>query len=267
MTNAEILNLVLGAAAVILPLIFGSAWWRAKTGRLGAIIEAAALAAVEAQNRERVNAARNDPDTGGGVGSISVRTGMVAKSNAINDAVVAIAHATKTPAGEVVARLTPVIADAIEAGVVAIKKKQNPDIPPASINLFPLLALFVTLSASLSACQSLPDGWKDSNAVNLDRVAVVAAETVYCEPASPDPAVQNLGWIGSAGEAQYKMDSAIEKQERVRRAAREMMRAAKTTGLSDWGALAASIRETCAVAANDADQVLGLLLAAIRTPN
>jgi hypothetical protein len=134
MSNTEIWNLILGAAAVILPLIFGSAWWRAKTGRMGAVIEAAALAAVEAQNRERVDVARADPNSGGGVGSIPARVGMAAKHNAMQDTIVAIAHATKTPAGDVVAQLAPVISEAIERGVEAIKKKQNPDLPTPSAN-------------------------------------------------------------------------------------------------------------------------------------
>lgn len=264
--DSDTLNIILGLAAIILPLIFGSAWWRAKTGKVGAMIEAAALAAVESQNRERVNVARADPNSGGGVGSIPARVGMTAKHNAMTDTITAIAHATKTPAGDVVAQLAPAISDAIERGVEAIKKRQNPDLPAASASLFPLVLLFCALS--VSACSTLPAGWRDSNADALDAVAVSAAVKVFGPDASPNEAA--LASVGHAGAAEYANTAggAVDKQARLRRAAREMVRLAATVSppYADAGLLAAEIRRVCGVPGCDADQILGLLLAAIRSP-
>ena len=133
MPTEQIVALICAVAPTLLAALFATKWWKEKTGATGRIIEAAAMAAVAAQNRERVNADRADPSSGRGVGSVSLAVAKTAKSNAVSDAAVAIAGALNPTAGELAGKLVPVISEAVERAVEAAK----PKVPKAVENLFP----------------------------------------------------------------------------------------------------------------------------------
>ena len=125
------------------------------------------------------------------------------------------------------------------------------------------------LAVCLSAvgCVSVPAGYTDSNAAAVSRVADAAATVIYTTTA-PTPATAILASAGHAGAAQYWADAATDKQDRIRKALAVELRTAQLQDATvrDWAALATAIRSTLKVSANDSDQCLGLLLAAIRLP-
>ena len=270
MDNTELWAALASLLAVVLPLIFGSAWWKAKTGKTGAIIAAAATAAVEAQNRERVDADRANPESGRGVGKVSGVVAIVAKRNAVADALVGIARATNTPQGEIAAQMIGPVSDAIEVAVEAVKKARNPDLNPASAARLPGVLLLFALALSLSACSTLPKGWSESNPDAWDAVAVAACERVYAPDASTIAPVPTLAATGRTGAITYQAmrETKIDKGLCAAAAVRAMELRAKTlpAPLVGYEAIAAAVLEVCAVPASDADQMLGLMVGAIRSP-
>ncbi len=119
-----------------------------------------------------------------------------------------------------------------------------------------------------SGCASLPAGWEESDADQLEAVAQACAAQVYCAPEPPRPEIVVLRSAGLVGAAAYRKAMELaggEKEEWIRAGVRAAVGWAQRRypELKDVG-LAQLIRSECGVAANDADQVLGLLLAGLR---
>lgn len=120
----------------------------------------------------------------------------------------------------------------------------------------------------LAGCQTgLPAGWNASNPTAWGNVATVAQERVYGPEAPTTAPVPMLAATGRVGAAEYQALSlaAVPTQECARAAVRAMREYCETlTPPMDYTALTATIRAVCGVAANDADQCIGLMVAARR---
>lgn len=268
---ANILPILVGAAIAAVPAAFAAIkatkWWP-KLGPIGPIIEAAALTSVRGLNTFVVNPAKADTSTG--VGVLPRDVAKAAKSHAVTETAVAVAKQINLPVGLVLEKFEPVIDSAVEAAVNACKA---PDLPQASVDLFPgkgaLTSLLLVCAAllSLSGCVSVPNGWKDSNADQLKAISVSLSAKVFAPDASTEQPVPTLATAGRAGAAKYSSETTIgvDKQERILHGVEEELRSAKSAsiGIVDYGSLAATIRAVSERIGNDADQCLALLLSAL----
>lgn len=120
----------------------------------------------------------------------------------------------------------------------------------------------------LAGCQTgLPTGWESSNPTAWGNVATMAQERVYGPDATTDAPVPVLAATGRVGAVEYQTLSlaAVPTQECARAAVRAMRQYCETLATPwDYATLTAAIRAVCGVAANDADQCLGLMVAAKR---
>ena len=271
---ANILPILIGAAITAVPAAFAAIkatnWWP-KLGPVGPMIESAAMAAVRNLNTFVVNPAKANPALEG-VGVLPKDIAAAAKSHAITETAVAVAKQLNLPVGVALEKFGPLIDKAIEAAVEACKA---PDLPQASADLFPdkktlagLLVLFA-LAVALGGCASVPKGWADSNADQLKGISVALTKNVYGPEASSAQPVPALATAGRAGASLYNSQlGTTDKQARILNGCREELRSAKTAGIGvvNWDTLAATIRGVSGEIGNDADQCLGLLLAALCAP-
>lgn len=123
------------AICTALPTIFATQWY-AKTGTMGQIFKAAVMAAVERRNRDYVDAVRSDPGQAP-IGKLPESLARDTRRSAVEEVTAVLDAAARTvggPAGEVVQSLVPLVGDAIDATVEAVKAAKNPNLPTPSAN-------------------------------------------------------------------------------------------------------------------------------------
>lgn len=118
--------------------------------------------------------------------------------------------------------------------------------------------VIATMCTPIAGCQSAPDGYRQSLAANVETVAQVAFAELYTKGPVLTDNLAALRDAGRDGAAQYIADTqaGVEKQIRILTAVNAIIKRLPNA--------AAEMRGAFALNANDADQVLGLLLAAIR---
>lgn len=272
MDNTQLWAAVASVLAVVLPLIFGTAWWREKSGTVGKIFQAAVLAAVNRRNTDYLDAVRADP-TQAPIGKLPDNIAKEARKSAVDEVTAVLDAAAQTvggPAGAIVQSLVPLAGRAIDATVEAIKEGRNPTLPAASAARLPGVLLLFALALSAAGCSTLPKGWTESNPDAWDAVAVAVCERVYAPDASTLAPVPTLAATGRTGAITYQAmrETKIDKGLCAAAAVKAMELRAKTlpAPLVGYEEIAAAVLEVCAVPANDADQCLGLMVGAIRSP-
>lgn len=245
-------------AVGILAIVFGTKWWQSKRGWLTRIIEKTADVAVAEVERSYVAPYK--------VEAKLLKLPSGAQELARTKAKTAIKGRLAVIGVDVLESMWPVVGTAIEAAVQRMKQK----LPAASVAKFPLWLLWLPLVGFLAGgCLSLPAGWSESNADQLEAVAQAAAP-LWVSPQT-DPELGCLRNAGNLGAAVYTESGRLDadgthKEVRLRAAIRAMDEYATTIypNILAGRNLAALIRVRLGVAANDADQLLGVLLAAIR---
>jgi len=191
---------------------------------------------------------------------------ILAKANAISDVVDAL-----TPLlGPVAAEIAPAVGRAVEAVIDRVHQRL-PEATKDRFNKFGVLVLVFALAGLIGgvSCATLPKGWNDSNAHQMDQVAVACADIVYGPDGivSEDPAIHALRSIGTMGAGTFrtavKVGKNREMQLQVAASAMDLYARNNYVEMFRETTLGAVIRGKTGVAANDADQVLGLLWAAL----
>lgn len=130
-----LITFLVTAVCTALPAIFATKWY-AKTGTMGQIFKSAVMAAVERRNRDYVDKARADP-TLAPIGKLPAGLARDTRASAVEEVTAVLDAAARTvggPAGEIAQSLVPLVGDAIDATVEAVKAAKNPDLPTPSAN-------------------------------------------------------------------------------------------------------------------------------------
>lgn len=244
----------------LLPLVFGAGFYQTRKGAwVHQMIQALAGVAVEKQEIATVIPYKEENR----VAKLPVSAQKAAKGNAVTDVITAL-----TPVlGPAAERLGPAAADAIEA-VIARLHNVLPDPSRDRFDRFRLVIVFLALGLMLGACTtlSLPTGWNESDAGNLDAVAAACGASVYGASVEDEigRALRNVGNVGAeAFLAAVKVGDNEEYQLQAAATAMENYAGFAYAGVFEGRTLGAVIRGVTGVAANDADQVLGLLWAGL----
>ncbi len=255
--------------ALLIPAVIGAlvAWLRTKSKFVDKLIGATATQAVQREEEVTVQPYKENHN----VTKIPPATQAEAKRNAmlnVADTLLPLLGPAGLATDAFLDRYGAQIGNAIEVAVQNSKKR----VPQKTASLFrsmcgPIMIGAVALSLSGCAIFAPPPGWDASDDSIVERISEGIIERVYEVPvADRDAITVAIVNSGRAGALAYaKSDALDDKEWRLRAAVAAALEYYRTfhTELANVTPLPQAVRYASGVLGNDAEQLLGLVLASL----
>lgn len=257
--------------ALLIPAVIGAlvAWLRTKSKMVDKLIGATATQAVQREEEVTVRPYKENHN----VTKIPPVTQAEAKRNAmlnVADTLLPLLGPAGQAADAFLDKHGAAISQAIETAVQNSKKR----VPKKTASLFRALLPFAIVAATLPihgcALLSVPSGWDTSDGDAVQTISEALKHNVYAVPVSDRDAAQvAIAAAGDAGAAAFKAtgklsdDLDVEYQLRGAVAAAQEYYRTFYPDLAGTTPLPQAVRYASGVIGSDADQLLGLILAAL----